>query len=123
MQKAGKAILTFLYLVLSFQSPLHAQTSDEAIAAIRNVFQTTQPNMVIEAIVPSPVDGMFEVTLFNGQTIYVTGDARFLIPGDMYEALPEGLVNRSEEIIDCDEQIFVFCRTSKVKRHSHSFPL
>jgi len=97
MQKAGKAILTFLCLVLSLQSPLQAQTTDEAITAIRSVFQTTQPNMVIEAIVPSPVDGMFEVTLFNGQTIYVTGDARFLIPGDMYEALPEGLVNRSEE--------------------------
>lgn len=97
MKHAAKAILTFFALLLSLQSPLHAQTAEAEMAAIRSVFESTQPSMVIDAIVPSPIDNMYEVTLTNGQTIYVTGDARFLIPGDMYEALPEGLVNRSEE--------------------------
>lgn len=97
MQKSGKTMLIFIALLLSFQPALLAQTSETEIAAIRAIFDTTQPNMVIDNITPSPIDGIYAITLLNGQMIYASADARFFIPGDMYEAMPEGLVNRSEE--------------------------
>lgn len=97
MQKSAKVILIFISLLLSFQPALFAQTQEAEIAAIRSVFDSTQPNMVIETIAPSPIDGIYAITLFNGQMIYATADARFFIPGDMYEAKPEGLVNLGEQ--------------------------
>jgi thiol:disulfide interchange protein DsbC len=90
---------TFLLLCMSlFGQNLIAQSSDnEAISAIRTVIEATQPNMQITDISASPVSGLFEITMFNGQTLYVSEDAKFFISGDLYEALPEGLVNLGEQ--------------------------
>ena len=78
---------------------LRAQdTADTAaIEAIRMLLTSTQPGMEIGSIVPSPIAGLYEVGIQNGQTLYVTADARYLIPGDLYESSPEGLVNLGEE--------------------------
>jgi len=80
-------------------SPLSAQTTadEDAIAAISAVIEATQPNMIVESIIPSPVDGLYEITLQNAQMIYVSADARYFIPGDLYEARPQGLVNLGEQ--------------------------
>lgn len=97
MKIASKRILILIPLLLAFHTPLFAQTQEEAIAAIRDVFATTQPSMVVDSINPSPITGIYEVVLENGQVIFASSDARFFIPGDLYEVLPEGLVNRGEE--------------------------
>jgi thiol:disulfide interchange protein DsbC len=73
-----------------------AAESAEA-TAIRKLLTSNQPNMVITSVVPSPVAGLYEVVLQDGQAIYVSADAQFLIPGDMYQALPEGLTNLGEK--------------------------
>lgn len=85
--------------LLVFQGQAHAQDAGRQteVEAIRGILATTQPSMVIESIVPSPVAGLYEITLQNAQVIYASADARFFIPGDLYEALPQGLVNRGEE--------------------------
>lgn len=75
---------------------LHAD-DDEAAAAIRLLLTTTQPGMDIYSIEPSVIPGLYEVGIQQGQTLYVTADARYLIPGDLYTASPEGLVNLGEE--------------------------
>lgn len=96
-------------LIKSFIAPLLLQTlwlaampataADEGdateIAAIRALLATTQPGMVVGDIVLSPV-GLYEVGIQNGQAIYVSRDAKYLIPGDLYEAGGEGLVNLGE---------------------------
>jgi thiol:disulfide interchange protein DsbC len=69
---------------------------DSEIAAIRTLLDTTQNGMVISAIVPSPVSGLYEVQIQNGQALYVSADAKYLIPGDLFEARSEGLVNLGE---------------------------
>jgi len=74
-----------------------ASAQDDPVDTIRTIIQATQPNMVIESITPAPFDGMYQITLMNGQIINATADARYFIPGDLYESLPQGLVNRSEE--------------------------
>lgn len=89
----------FVAAVLSM-SRLSAQTSgaaesDEA-AAIRSLLGTTQPGMQIVGVAPSPVPGLYEVSIQNGQSIYVSADAQYLIPGDLFQAGENGLVNLGE---------------------------
>jgi thiol:disulfide interchange protein DsbC len=90
--------LLFSMLVISSTSPASAQSSDDAsaIAAIESLLKTTQPDMIIADISKSPVAGLFEVSIQNGQSIYVSSDARFFIPGDLYEAKTDGLINLGE---------------------------
>lgn len=95
----GKAIPGVLLSLLLIPA-LHAQTTakqDAEIAAIRNVVATSMSNLKIEKIAPSPIDGLYQITLENAQMIYASADARYFIPGDLFEVLPEGVVNRGEE--------------------------
>jgi len=99
---ARNPIVTFLTVFLFFQSSVYAQSDSglsraQEIQAIRSVIAATQPNMLVESIAASPVAGLYEITLQNAQVIYASADARFFIPGDLYEVMPQGLVNRGEE--------------------------
>ena len=86
-----------LQALLFATHPVVAEDQGDAaeIAGIRALLSETQPGMILGDIVLSPI-GLYEVTIQNGQSIYVSRDARFLIPGDLYEAQPEGLVNLGE---------------------------
>lgn len=88
-----------LVLLLGSLGTASVLLADEAgeVAAIRALLESTQPGMVIDAVEPSPVSGLYEVQIQNGQTLYVSSDARHLIPGDLFEAREEGLVNLGEE--------------------------
>lgn len=88
--------LALLLGSLGTLSPAHADQASE-VAAIRALLNDTQPGMVIDAIEPSPVSGLYEVQIQSGQTLYVSSDARYLIPGDLFEAQAEGLVNLGEQ--------------------------
>lgn len=78
-------------------SAVAAQADDSAeVAAIRTLLSATQPDMAVADIKPSPVAGLYEVELDDGHAIYVSGDAKFLIPGDLYESRADGLVNLGE---------------------------
>ncbi len=92
------SIVTFLTAFIFLQAPVNAQQSrQQEIDSIRRVISATQPNMLVESIAASPVAGLYEITLQNAQVIYASADARFFIPGDLYEVMPQGLVNRGEE--------------------------
>jgi thiol:disulfide interchange protein DsbC len=100
MNRVAAFISRFSLVLLLLMAPLagSAQTVEEDAAAanIRTLLGSTQSGMVIGAIVPSPVAGLYEVTIQNGQTLYVSADAQFLIPGDLYQATADGLVNLGE---------------------------
>jgi thiol:disulfide interchange protein DsbC len=87
--------LQALLFALFGASVAHAD-QDSEIASIRTLLGSTQPGMVIDAVVPSPVAGLYEVQIQNGQALYVSADAKYLIPGDLFEARTEGLVNLGE---------------------------
>lgn len=75
-----------------------AQEGQEAeIAAIREALTRTQPGMLIESIERVADTGLYEVVLHNGQRLYASPDARYFIPGEIYEVRGEGMVNLSEE--------------------------
>lgn len=86
-------ILLALCLFVPMQTQAQSEADTAAITAIRELLVSTQPGMEVGEIVASPVAGLYQVTIQGGQTIYVSGDARFLIPGDLYEVQPSGLVN------------------------------
>ncbi len=77
-------------------------SQQEQIESIRQVLLSTQPNLRVGDIVPSPIDGLYEISIQNGQTIFASADARYLIPGDLYEFRAEGLVNLGEQRRDRD---------------------
>lgn len=89
-----------LVLLLSVASPVTFAQPEageaEQIAAIRALLTTTQPGLLVGDIRLSPVDGLYEVSIQNGQSIFVSRDAKFFIPGDLYEARADGLVNLGE---------------------------
>lgn len=94
------AALSLVTLGLFFGSShaVLADEVDEAVAAdIREVLERTQPDMEITGIEPSPLPGLYAVHTESLQTIYASEDARYFIPGDLFEVHPEGLVNRTEE--------------------------
>ena len=89
--------LLLLQALLYVTMPALAQDEGDAaeIQAIRSLLATTQPGMEVGDVILRPL-GLYEVSIQNGQTIYVSRDAKFLIPGDLYEAKEEGLVNLGE---------------------------
>jgi thiol:disulfide interchange protein DsbC len=91
------ALLRLPLLILAFGTAagVHADEASE-IAAVRALLESTQPGMAIERIEASKVAGLYEVQIQNGQALYVSADAKYLIPGDLFEAREEGLVNLGE---------------------------
>ncbi len=87
-----------LQVLLTIAAPMAiAEDQGDAteIAAIRALLTATQPGMQVGDIMLSPI-GLYEVSVQNGQSVYVSRDAKFLIPGDLYESKEEGLVNLGE---------------------------
>ena len=92
-----KTSLMFLLSTMSaFLSGMVCADEAEEKAAIRAFLATSQPNIIVESIEPSPVESLYQVNIQNGRTIFVSNDARYLLPGDLYEAQGEGLVNLGE---------------------------
>jgi thiol:disulfide interchange protein DsbC len=89
--------LLLLQILLLVIAPAHAADEGDAaeIEAIRALLIKTQPGMEVSSVVLSPL-GLYEVGIQNGQTIYVSPDAKYLIPGDLYQAQDDGLVNLGE---------------------------
>ncbi len=89
----------FLFCLCAISAaPGFAQQDDSAaVAKIRALLTKTQPEMLISAIKAGPVKGLYDVQLSDGHSIYVSADAKFLIPGDLYEAQSDGLVNLGEK--------------------------
>jgi len=86
-----------LPLLLLSHFAFGGESKPEEVKAIRDLLTATQPNMVVGEIVPSPIEGLYEVSIQNGQTIYVSRDAKYLIPGDLYESDGENIVNLGDQ--------------------------
>jgi thiol:disulfide interchange protein DsbC len=103
------------FLVLS-HTALAGEAKPEEVQAIRDLLTATQPRIQVGDIVPSPIEGLYEVTVQNGDTLYVSRDAKYLIPGDLYQSGDDGIVNlgdvrrnalRREKIAAIDESAMI----------------
>ncbi len=92
------ALSSLFSSVAAYAQGLSSSQVDDTpeVAAIRSVLINTQPGINIQAIVPSPVEGLYEVRIQNGQAIFASADAQYFLPSDLYQATTEGLVNLGE---------------------------
>ena len=82
-----------------FSAAAWAETSLEVPKGSEKLVQQIRekmPQLPIEAVFVSPIEGMFGVELAGGQVLYGSQDGRFLINGDMYQ-IGDTLVNLAEE--------------------------
>lgn len=70
--------------LLGFMLSLTAIAADETEAEIRARLATQFPEISIDGLTPSPIDGLYEVRL-GAQLAYVTADGQYLLQGDIYE--------------------------------------
>ncbi|MCJ1885498.1 DsbC family protein [Pseudomonas sp. LA21] len=53
--------------------------------AIRATLQSLQPDLPIEAIAKSPLEGIYEVQLKGGRVLYASADGQFVVQGNIYQ--------------------------------------
>jgi thiol:disulfide interchange protein DsbC len=66
-------------------------------AMIESRLKTVESGLGVEAVNTTPIHGLFEVSLNNGQLIYTTADARYVLNGKLFELSDKGLVDLGAE--------------------------
>lgn len=65
--------------------PLAAYASDKEEAAVRAAVQKLAPNMKVDAIEKSPINGYYQAIL-GSQLVYVSADGKYILQGTLYDA-------------------------------------
>jgi len=73
-----------LCVLLGCVLSLPALAADETEAEIRARLAAQFPEITIDGLSPSPIEGLYEVQL-GSQLAYVTADGQYLLQGDIYE--------------------------------------
>ncbi|MGM0614896.1 MAG: DsbC family protein [Pseudomonadota bacterium] len=71
-----------------------AQSVPEALTESLSV--NGQP-MPVENVNPTPMEGIYQVQLTNGETFYANADGSYFLVGDLYANQQDGLVNLTEQ--------------------------
>lgn len=81
---------------LTYGQAIDAATnkSDNPITA---AIQAANPAIVVTDVAPSPVKGLYRVSVQNGGAIYVTEDGKHFIAGDLFSVSSGAIVNVSEQ--------------------------
>lgn len=69
----------------------------DADKAIRDVLQSIQPDMPIEAISESPMPGVYQVQVKGGRQLYASADGQFVIQGYMFQFKDGQAINLTDE--------------------------
>lgn len=91
----------FISLLLA-SSLLFTQTAlaDESIDAIKGKISSVVPVNQIKSISESPVEGLMEVRLLNGQLFYASDNGNYVIDGTLFQLTDQGVVNLEQERIN-----------------------
>jgi thiol:disulfide interchange protein DsbC len=93
-------ICTFL-LVLAIGSSAQAQTP-EWETGLRQAINTSlgavsQGQLQVQEVRETPMSGLYEVIMNSGEILFTDRNGRYLLSGEMYMTMPEGLVNLTAE--------------------------
>ncbi|MCW8902496.1 MULTISPECIES: DsbC family protein [Sedimenticola] len=77
----GLALLLLLFLLIG---PAVAQSDDRQIAQVRQSLALLLPDILPDSIRSTPIPNIFEVVV-GARLVYVTGDGRFLIEGEIID--------------------------------------
>ena len=81
--------------VLAVALPAFADDAAPGVAAAKRL-QQLRPDMVVEHAQASPVPGLIELALANGDIVYATADGKYLLLGDLFQMSDAGFVNVSD---------------------------
>ena len=101
LRQAANAFLPAVLLILSALTPAvqaaaeSTATQEELQTAVAQLL-AIRPDLPIEAVYPTQVDGLFGADLPDGSTLYLTADGKHMIVGDMY-AIGADLTNVSDQ--------------------------
>lgn len=75
-------------------------TTIEATGSVEEIIESSilaaRPQLVVESIEPSPIEGLYKTKIENGPTLFVSRDGQYLLATDMYRVEPGNLVNLQE---------------------------
>jgi thiol:disulfide interchange protein DsbC len=74
-----------IFGVLSISLAATFAQADDAEQAIRKSLLAIEPDMPIEAVVASPMPGLYQVQLPGGKLLYASADGKFLLDGNLYQ--------------------------------------
>lgn len=89
-------LLALWFPALWFSAGVQAEAS-AAEQAIRNKIETGIPGLKVISVVPSAVNGFYEVQTNNSEMIYASADGRHLLVGELFELGEKGVSNLTEK--------------------------
>jgi len=102
-------------------APAKAAAQKPADATIRAAIAKKFPDMKIDEVRTSPMNGIYEV-IMGGEVAYVSGNGRFLIAGDMYDIDSRTNItengrqkSRLQALAKLDEKDMIVFKPAKVK--------
>lgn len=93
MRLSAASVFAMSSIFLS--TPLWAANSPES--TIRSALHTLQPTLTIEGVAPSPVSGLYEVKLPNGERLYASPDGQYIVQGSLYQVTGQKVVNLTDQ--------------------------
>lgn len=85
----------FAAMALGFASSLSLAADPDQ--AIRQMLQSIQPGMQIEAIAESPMSGLYQVQLQGGRQLYASADGQFVLQGYLFQVKDGQAINLTEQ--------------------------
>lgn len=77
---------------------LPPEAPKEVQKAIAEQLNATGSNFAIKHVFITPMQNIYHVDLDDGRSIFTSGDGKYLITGDLYQAQKNGMVNLSDAI-------------------------
>ena len=101
LRQAANAFVPAVLLILSaltsaVQAAAESTATQEELQTAVAQLLAIRPDLPIEAVYPTQVDGLFGADLPDGSTLYLTADGKHMIVGDMY-AIGADLTNVSDQ--------------------------
>lgn len=87
-------ILPLLLGSLFLSATAAAQSVPESLTETLNINGEPMP---VENVSVTPMDGLYQVQLTNGESFYVNADGSYFLVGDLYANQESGLVNLTEQ--------------------------
>jgi len=84
----------YFFILLALGMSAHA---DQNVTQIKQSMEKSNLGAKIEYIEPSPMPGLYTVSLEGGRVLYASEDGRFFIQGRLYKAKQGGTVNLTDQ--------------------------
>lgn len=78
------------------------QASANVLETVRKRLMTARPDLVVDTIAKTPINGLYKAIISNGPTVYITADGAHFLTGDLFSVRENEIVNLAEEARQVD---------------------